>query len=159
MQLGTSMKMSQMSDRWHSMRNAKRVDRLDEENDRLRTELRMTKSELEREREREQNVLDALNRASERKTTVTAKPRGGLLRLIVVGGAAYIFGTKAGRERYEQIRAWAASTKDRLTAGSHDLVDVSAPAPGSKPDPLMESAARSATSKGSSMDASVQRST
>ena len=51
---------SKMSDRWRSMRKAKRVDRLDEENDRLRTELRMTKSQLERERDRQQDVLDAL---------------------------------------------------------------------------------------------------
>ena len=124
MQLGTRMKMSQMSDRWQSTRNAKRVDRLDEENNHLRTELRMTRSELEREREREQSVLDALNRASERKTKVTAKPRGGLMRLIVVGGAAYIFGTKAGRARYDQISAWAVSTKDRFTARSQDLEDM-----------------------------------
>jgi hypothetical protein len=124
MQLGTRMNMGQMSDRWQSVRNAKRVDRLDEENGRLRTELRMTRSELEREREREQSVLDALNRASERKTKVTAKPRGGLLRLIVVGGAAYIFGTKAGRARYDQISAWVVGTKDRLTARSQDLEDM-----------------------------------
>ena len=149
MQLGTGMKMSQMSDRWQSMRNAKRVDRLDEANDRLRTELRMTRSELEREREREQHsVLDALNRASERKTKVTAKPRGGLLRLIVVGGAAYIFGTKAGRERFDQISAWAVSTKDRLTARSQGLVDLSAPGAVSQSDLLKGSDDRPAVSKG-----------
>ena len=145
-QLGTSMKMSQMSDRWQSKRNAKRVDRLDEENDRLRSELRMTRSELERERDREQSVLDALNRASERKTEITAKPRGGLLRLIVVGGAAYFLGTKAGRERYDQIIAWAVSTKDRLTAKSQGLVDVSAPEPAPQPDPLTKSGVRPAVS-------------
>ncbi len=97
MDTGTSKTVSKMSSRWRSMRDAKRVDRLDEENDRLRTELRMTRSQLEREQERQHDVLDALNRASERKTKVTAKPRGGLLRLVLVGGAAYVFGTKAGR--------------------------------------------------------------
>jgi len=115
MKLATSTKANAMADQWRAARNVKRVERLDEENDRLRAELRMTRSQLEREHEREQDVLDALNRASERKTKVTAKPRGGLLRLVVVGGAAYIFGTKAGRDRYEQIRSWFFSTKDRLT--------------------------------------------
>ena len=148
MQLGTRMNMGQMSERWQSVRNSKRVDRLDEENGRLRTELRVTRSELEREREREQSVLDALNRASERKTKVTAKPRGGLLRLIVVGGAAYIFGTRAGRERFDQISAWAVSTKDRLTARSQGLVDVSAPGIVSQSDPLTKSDVHPAASKG-----------
>jgi len=115
MKLATSTKASELADQWRATRNTKRVERLDEENDRLRAELRMTRSQLEQEREREQDVLDALNRASERKTKVTAKPRGGVLRLVIVGGTAYIFGTKAGRDRYEQIRSWFSSTKDRLT--------------------------------------------
>ena len=115
MKLGTSNKATALADQWRATHNVKRVDRLDEENDRLRAELRMTRSQLEREREREQDVLDALNRASERKTKVTAKPRGGLLRLVIVGGTAYVFGTKAGRERYEQMRTWFSSMKDRLT--------------------------------------------
>ena len=148
MQLGTGMKMSQMSDRWQSMRNTKRIDRLDEENDRLRTELRMTRSELERERESEQSVLDALNRASERKTKVTAKPRGGLLPLVIVGGAAYVFGTKAGRERYEQIRAWSSSTLDRLDKRRH-RVDTSSPGLGPRPNPLTENGIRPSNSTGS----------
>jgi hypothetical protein len=152
MELGTGTTMSKMSDRWRSMRNAKRVDRLDEENDRLRTELRMTKSQLERERDRQHDVLDALNRASERKTKVTAKPRGGLLRLVLVGGTAYIFGTKAGRERYEQIRSWSSSMKDRLTE-PHDPVDASSPGIGPKPNPLTENGVRTSSAKGS-IDAS-----
>ena len=93
-------------------------------------------------------MLDALNRASERKTKVTAKPRGGLLRLIVVGGAAYIFGTKAGRERFDQISAWAVSTKDRLTARSQGLVDLSAPGAVSQSDLLKGSDGHPAVSKG-----------
>ena len=31
-----------------------------------------------------------------------------------MGGTAYVFGTKAGRDRYEQIRGWASSMKDRF---------------------------------------------
>lgn len=156
MELGTSTTMSKMSDRWRSMRKAKRVDRLDEENDRLRTELRMTKSQLERERDRQQDVLDALNRASERKTKVTAKPRGGLLRLVLVGGAAYIFGTKAGRERYEQIRTWSSSMMDRLAERRH-AVDTSSPGISPRPNPLTESGIRPSNSKGS-IDVSGPRS-
>ena len=142
------LKASTLSDRWHSMRTAKRAERLDEENDRLRNELRTTRSQLDRERDRQQDILDALNRASERKTKVTAKPRGGLLRLILVGGAAYVFGTKAGRGRYEQIRAWSTSMKDRL-AGSGDGVDTSSPGLGPRPNPLTEGGIRPAGTTGS----------
>ena len=141
MDLGTGTTMKTMPDRWRSMRRAKRVGRLDEENDRLRTELRMTKSQLEHERELELGVLDALNRASERKTEVAAQPRGGLLRLVIVGGAAYVFGTKAGLLRYEQIRSWFSSKRSRITA-SLDLVDTSSPGMGPRPNPLTESGIR-----------------
>lgn len=151
MELGKS---STLSDRWRSMRAAKRVGRLDEENDRLRTELRMTRSQLDRERERQQDVLDALNRASQRKTKVTAKPRGGVLRLVVVGGAAYVFGTKAGRERYEQIRSWSSRMMDRMT---DPPVDTSSPGIGPKPNPLSESGIRPSNAQGS-IEASGPRS-
>jgi hypothetical protein len=145
MKLGTRTKANAMADHWRASHNGKRVERLDEENDRLRTELRMTKSQLERERDRQQDVLDALNRASERKTKVTAKPRGGLLRLVIVGGTAYVFGTKAGRDRYEQIRAWASSMKDRLS-DPLARVDTSSPGIGPKANPLTESGVRPTTS-------------
>ena len=158
MDLGTSTTtMSKMSDRWRSMRIARRAERLDGENDRLRKALRMTKSQLEHEREHEQDVLDALNRASERKTEVLAKPRGGLLRLILVGGAAYLFGTKAGRDRYEQVRAWSSSMKDRLTE-PRDAVDTSSPGIGPKPNPMTESGVRRTDFRGSPMGARRQRS-
>lgn len=145
MKLGTRTKAAALTDQWRATHNVKRVERLDEENDRLRTELRMTKSQLERERDRQQDVLDALNRASERKTKVTAKSRGGVLRLVIVGGTAYIFGTKAGRDRYEQIRTWSSSMKDRLT-DPLSRVDTSSPGIGPKSNPLTESGIRPKTS-------------
>lgn len=145
MKLGTRTKANAIADHWRATYNGKRVERLDEENDRLRTELRMTKSELERERDRQQDVLDALNRASERKTKITARPRGGLLRLVIVGGTAYVFGTKAGRDRYEQIRGWFSSMKDRMT-DPLARVDTSAPGIGPKANPLTDSGIRSKAS-------------
>jgi len=138
MKLDTRTRANLLADHWRATRNVKRADRLDVENDRLRTELRMTTSQLERERDRQQDVLDALNRASERKTKVTAKPRGGVLRLIIVGGTAYVFGTKAGRDRYEQMRGWVSSMKERMQDPLAS-VDTSAPGIGPKSNPLTES--------------------
>ena len=143
MKLDTRTKANTLADHWRATHNAKRAERLDEENDRLRTELRMTTSQLERERDRQQDVLDALNRASERKTKVTAKPRGGLLRLVIVGGTAYVFGTKAGHDRYEQMRSWLSSMTDRMKDPLAN-VDTSAPGIGPKANPLTESGIRPA---------------
>ncbi len=66
-----------------------------------------------------------------------------LLRLVIVGGTAYVFGTKAGRERYEQIRTWASSMKDRF---GDPVVDTSAPGIGPKANPLTDSGIRPKTS-------------
>lgn len=145
MKLSTRTKANAIADHWRATHSAKRIERLDEENDRLRTELRVTTSQLERERERQQDVLDALKRASERKTKVTAKPRGGLLRLVIVGGTAYVFGTKAGRDRYEQIRTWFSSMKDRVT-DPLARVDTASLGTGPKANPLIESGSRPKTS-------------
>jgi len=152
MDLHTSTTGSKVSDRWRAMRSAKRLEHLDGENDRLRTQLRMTRSQLDRERDRQQDVLDALKRAFERKTEIVAKPRGDVLRLVVVGGAAYLFGSKAGRKRYEKVRAWTSSVRDRLK-GVRDAVDMSSPGIGPKPNPLTESGIRPIRHTGS-IDAS-----
>jgi hypothetical protein len=139
---------STLSGRWRSMRDAKRVDRLDEEKERLRAELRMTKSQLDRERDHEREMLDALNRASQHKTKVTAKPRGGLFQMAVVAGAAYLFGSRAGRERYEAIRERSTSMLDRWF-GRRDDVDTSSPGMGPRPNPLTESGIRRKNAMGS----------
>lgn len=158
MDLGTSTTRSTISDRWRSMRSAKRVARLGAENHRLRTELRLTKSQLERERDHEKEVLDALDRASERKTEVVTPPRGGLVGLAVVGAAAYIFGTKAGRVRYERIPGRDSSPQKARLASSRDVVvDTSSPGIGPRPNPLTESGIRPNVRR-SSIDATSRRS-
>jgi hypothetical protein len=58
MKLDTRTRANALADYWRVTHNVKRADRLDEENDRLRTELRMTTSQLEHERDRQQDVLD-----------------------------------------------------------------------------------------------------
>lgn len=145
--------MRELWGRRRSRRDERRTARLDEENERLRTELRMTRSELDRERDRERGVIDALNRASGRKTKITAKPGGGLMRLVAVGGAAYIVGTKAGRGRDEPLRAWPSEVADRI---GDPPVDASSPGIGPRPNPLTESGIR--PRRYGSIDASARRS-
>ena len=95
---------------------------LDRDNERLRAQLRSTRQELEQERTVRDELLDALKRGTGGTTMkadtvkVKTKRRGGLLRLLVVGGGAYVLGTKAGRERYDQLKGFASGMKDRMRA-------------------------------------------
>jgi hypothetical protein len=109
-------------------RTNSRIDHLDDENQRLRTELRSMRSTLDRERSDREEILDALKG---KPKTVVKKKRGGLVRMAVIGGGAYVLGSRAGRERYEQIVSWARQLKDRGREATEDLTsDVVASAEG-----------------------------
>jgi hypothetical protein len=99
-------------------RTNSRIDHLDEENQRLRTELRSMRSTLDRERSDREEILDALKG---KPKTVVKKKRGGLVRMAVIGGGAYVLGSRAGRERYEQIVTWARQMKDRGREATEDF--------------------------------------
>lgn len=101
-------------------RRARRIGHLDDENHRLRTELGSARSLLEREREDRLEILDVLKAQPK---TVVRKKRGGLLRSLIVGGGAYLLGSRAGRERYNEIVGWARRMRDRAkeTADRTDI--------------------------------------
>jgi hypothetical protein len=138
----TGTKVRGMVGRMRAQRMAKRADRLHEENDRLRAQLDVTRSELDHERDLEREMLDLLSKAAERTTNVTAKTKGGgLLQMATVAAVAYVFGTKAGHERYEQMRSWLSEMKERMadakSSGDGDLSRM-----GSETDPMMEGSIR-----------------
>ncbi len=95
-----------------------RLDKMDRENDRLKHEVRLLRDDLQEERGSLARALDALAR-DERVTVETKAPkrRGRIIRTLVIGGGAYVLGTRAGRERYDQImgklRAMKSSVQDR----------------------------------------------
>lgn len=133
--------MHSMTDRLENMggklrerRSTSKIEHLDDENERLRMELRSMKSMLDQERSEREDILGALKG---RPKTVVKKKRGGLIRMVVIGGGAYVLGTRAGRSRYEQIVEWAKSMKDRGRDTADDFRSdvVSAGNGGSKIDP------------------------
>jgi regulator of replication initiation timing len=113
-------RMSDIGDRMRERRTTGRMEHLDEENDRLRMELSSLRSMLDRERDDRDEILDALKGKPQ---TVVKKKRGGLLRMIVIGGGAYVLGARAGRERYNQLRDWANRMRDRARGTAEDLRD------------------------------------
>jgi outer membrane murein-binding lipoprotein Lpp len=89
-------------DRARERRTASKLASLDAENDRLETEVRTLREQLDAERDELRQALKAVPS----KTKVKVKRRGGVVRTVVFAGTAYVLGAKAGRERYEQIRTW-----------------------------------------------------
>ncbi len=87
-------------------RAAMRERSMDWRQRRLQHKLEALHDELDREREARRALTDAMSGKS--------RTRGrGLVRVLLIGGGAYILGTRAGRERYDQMTGWIRDVRDR----------------------------------------------
>jgi hypothetical protein len=132
-------------------RIAKRITRLEQENERLRTENAALREEFKQVRSLQKRMLDALDT---RPSVEVQKRRGGLIRTVLIAGGACVVGMRLGRERYEQMltaaRERAGAAKERLGGSQGQQVvtmpDVSAPegeiAPEHEPSPASRSSTR-----------------
>jgi hypothetical protein len=88
-------------------RAAMRERSMDWRQRRLQHKLDALHDELDREREARRALTDAMG----------GKSRGtrgrGIVRVLLIGGGAYILGTRAGRERYDQMTGWIRDVRDR----------------------------------------------
>jgi hypothetical protein len=105
-----------MTDRYRDRRMHSRVNNLDRQNTRLRDEVAHLRSDLVDERVQRERLQSAL-----RDKPAVVKKRGGLLRLLIVGGAGYVMGTREGRERYDQIVNWVRSVKTKIERNADDV--------------------------------------
>lgn len=98
-------RVSELGDRAKDRMMERRIDKVDRENDRLQHEVRMLRDDLQEERGALQRALDALARDEHVTVETDGRARRGrtLLRLVVIGGGAYLLGARAGRQRYDQI--------------------------------------------------------
>jgi hypothetical protein len=103
-----------VKDRW----DAARISSLDRQNMRLRDEVSHLRTQLEDERSETQDLKDVLR--SEPKV-VKMKKRPGLFRMAIIGGAAYVLGTRDGRERYNQIVDWFKAARSRMERNADDV--------------------------------------
>jgi predicted RNase H-like nuclease (RuvC/YqgF family) len=103
----TQSMTGRVKERW----GAARINSLDRQNMRLRDEVSHLKTRLEDERSETEDLKDALRSSPK---VVKVKKRGGFLRVVVIGGAAYVLGTRAGRERYDQLVDWARSLRSKM---------------------------------------------
>jgi hypothetical protein len=107
MRESTQTMTGRVKERW----GAARINSLDRQNMRLRDEVSHLKTRLEDERSETEDLKDALRSSPK---VVKVKKRGGFLRVVVIGGAAYVLGTRAGRERYDQLVDWARSMRSKM---------------------------------------------
>jgi hypothetical protein len=103
-----------VKDRWDSAR----ISSLDRQNMRLRDEVSHLRTRLEDERSETKDLKDVLR--AEPKV-VKVKKRPGLFRMAIVGGAAYVLGTRDGRERYDQIVSWFRSARSRMERNADEV--------------------------------------
>jgi hypothetical protein len=93
-----------------------KLGNLDRQNDRLRNEVSVLHSRLDHEREEHEELRDALRSKPEVKVRKT-----GLVRVLLIGGGAYLLGAHAGRERYDEVVRWGRSLPDRMRGTADDV--------------------------------------
>jgi hypothetical protein len=100
--------ITSMADRWRGERREMERRMSDGRRRRLRDKLDSTNEELEREREARRALAEVLEKIDHRRRS------RGFLRLVIIGGGAYLLGTRAGRERYDQIMAKVGEARQSL---------------------------------------------
>jgi hypothetical protein len=103
-----------VKERW----GAARISGLDRQNMRLRDEVAHLKTRLDDTRTETEDLKDALRSSPK---VVKVNKRGGFLRVVVIGGAAYVLGTRAGRERYDQLADWVRSMRSKMARRADDV--------------------------------------
>ena len=89
----------------------------DRQNERLRNEVSVLHSQLDHEREEHEELRDAL-RSKPKEVKVR---KSGFVRVVLIGGGAYLLGAHAGRERYDEVLRWARSMRDRMRGTAEDM--------------------------------------
>jgi small-conductance mechanosensitive channel len=95
-----------------------RDERLETTNQALRTENRALRDQLARERSTAEMALAG---TAPRKHRIRRT-----LAVVIAAGGAYVAGTKAGRERYEQMRTWLSGTKEDLADHAGETLEQTA---------------------------------
>ena len=106
---GTAERLQLTGMRLREQRAEMRAGRADRRTERLRHRVDVLQNELDHEREAREELMDIVRH----EQNGNGSRRGGTLAVLVIGGAAYLLGAKAGRTRYEQIASWARRMRDR----------------------------------------------
>jgi hypothetical protein len=100
-----------LKDEFKARRLESRADHAEQEIDRLRMENRTLKEEVDRDKDRIDQLLEGLQDVISPGGSKHRVRR--LMTLSVAAGGAYVMGAKAGRERYQQIMEKVRGMRDR----------------------------------------------
>jgi len=131
--------LGDVTDRIQEKRLHDKVEDLDKENGRLRAQVQLLSGNLQEERHEHDQLVDLLKA---KPTKVKVKRRVGILRVAAVGGAAYVLGAKAGRERYERIRTWFDEMRGKAAGAGEEAMSTVTNAASSKDQPSSGSTSR-----------------
>lgn len=112
------MDVTQIKDRAKNRMNESRLDKASTDNERLRAENQVLRGELDRAGKDRRRFLDALERVQATPRQPKKHRVRRVMTLALAAGGAYVAGTKAGRERYEQIRSWWERARERGREGA-----------------------------------------
>ena len=108
--MGFNDSMSKTTARMSAKKADMRARVLDRQRRRLDRKVEGLKTELDREREERRKLAGLVDDMEEHKV----REGHGTMRLLLVGGIAYVLGAKAGRGRYEQIMTKGREVRDRV---------------------------------------------
>ena len=114
---GIADRVADLGDRARERVVHSRMERLDKDNERLRTEVSLLRGDLNEERS---SLKDALKGLEARKVTVKKSRRPHLIRTLLIAGGAYVLGTRDGHERYDQIVQKGRSLMDGFKRGARE---------------------------------------
>jgi len=100
-------KVELLGARMRTQRTQMHAARLERRERVLRERIEDLQAELDRQRAGRQELLNVMRNGRNGMSMI-----GGTFKLLLVGGVAYVLGTKAGRERYDQIVTLVRRTKD-----------------------------------------------
>ena len=118
---GIAERVTDMGERARDRLVHTRMEKLDRDNERLRTEVSLLRGDLDAERS---SLKDALKGLEARKVTVKEGRKPHLIRALIIAGGAYVLGTRDGHERYNQIIQKARSLSDSIKLRSKELEGV-----------------------------------
>jgi hypothetical protein len=96
-------------------------ERADKQREELKAENSFLEQRLTEERAERERLMGLMEEAVTTKQPKRRR-RFGVIRTLAIIGVAYIFGARAGRERYEEIMAWAKrNLADRVSSLPVDL--------------------------------------
>jgi hypothetical protein len=124
--MGFNDSMSKTTARMSARKSDMRARLLDRQRRRLDRQVDGLKAELDHEREERRKLAGLMEEMEDH----SMREGHGTMRLLVVGGIAYVLGAKAGRGRYDQIMTKGREIRDRVretTKSAGETDQASAP--------------------------------